>query len=150
MKKISFPHFLAFFAVLFGVMWTEQSQANAPTGQYIVSNGTVFDTKSQLTWEQAPLANMISFDAATAYCQGLMLAGGKWRVPSMKELQTIIDETTVDPAIDLTAFPATMNDKYWSSTRWADAPTDAWSVRFDYGSSSYDSVANLHYVRCVK
>jgi len=150
MRQIALHRFLAFFAILFGIMWTHQSQANAPTGQYVISNGTVFDTKSQLTWEQSPPGVLVSFDAATAYCSGLGLDGGNWRVPSMKELQTIIDETRVDPCIDVDTFPNTALDKYWSSTRWAGGSSDAWYVRFDYGSSNLDLMVELHYVRCVR
>lgn len=150
MRQVSLPRFLACVAILCGVMWTHQSQANAPTGQYVVSNGTVFDAKSQLTWEQNPPGVLVSFDAANAYCAGLGLGGGNWRVPSMKELQTIIDETKVDPCIDESAFPNTMLDKYWSSTRWADGSSDAWYVRFDYGSSNLEATINVHYVRCVR
>jgi hypothetical protein len=150
MQQVSLHRFLAFVAILCGVMWTHQSQANAPTGQYVVSNGTVLDTQSQLTWERNPSDVLVSFDAANAYCAGLTLDGGNWRVPSMKELQTIIDETRIDPCIDISAFPNTFLDKYWSSTLWVGGTPDAWYVRFDYGSSNIDPTVNLHYVRCVR
>lgn len=150
MRNIDFHRLLVIVVVSFGIIWTNQSQADAPTGQYVISNGTVFDTKSQLTWEQNPSMPLVSFDAANAYCQGLSLAGGNWRLPSIKEIQTIVDETRVDPAIDPAVFPNTPLAKFWSSTRMAGDPASAWEIHADYGATGVDDVAALHNVRCVR
>jgi Protein of unknown function (DUF1566) len=150
MRRNSLPRCFAFVAVLLGIIWADPSQANAPTDQYVISNGTVFDTKSQLTWEQEPTVGLSTFNEAMMYCKNLPLTGGNWRLPSMKELQTIIDETHIDPSIDEIAFPQTPLDLYWSSSVWAGDATQAWAVRFDYASTNFYPKNDLYYVRCVR
>lgn len=39
-----------------------------------------------------------------------------WRMPTIEELQTIIEQRCTDPAINLTVFPDTPTTGYWSST----------------------------------
>lgn len=126
------------------------SRADAPSDQYDVSNGTVFDKKSQLTWEQNPSNQTYTWNEAMAHCLNLQLVGSGWRVPSMKELQSIVDETRVDPAIDVTAFPNTALVRYWTSTQRMAETGDRWLVSFDYGGSSIDSLNATYPVRCVR
>src|SRR5438128_5669991 len=80
------------------------SRANAPAGRYTIANGTVYDTKTKLTWQQAIVAPPSSWSDAASYCASLALDGTGWRLPSAKELQTIVDESQRSPAIDPTAF----------------------------------------------
>ncbi len=70
-------------------------------------------------------------------------------MPSLKELQTIVDETLSDPAID-PVFPATPSDRFWSSTPVAGAPTFASTVLFYDGALNGDLTSASHYVRCVR
>jgi hypothetical protein len=55
-----------------------------------------------------------------------------WRIPHIKELQSIVDYGTVDPAID-PAFDPTAADLYWSSTSDAANSAAVWSVFFNGG-----------------
>lgn len=126
------------------------TRADAPVGQYIISNGTVFDTKTELLWEQNPTISLYTWNDAKAHCQNLSLMGTGWRLPSMKELQTIVDESRVDPSIDVTAFPNTALEKYWTSTIRAAYVTDAWLVAFDYGGTSRESMGLAFRARCVR
>ena len=126
------------------------SRADAPVGQYVISSGTVTDTKSGLVWEQNPPNVSQTWNAAKTRCQNLSLMGTGWRLPSMKELQTIVDESRQDPAIDVTAFPNTEIDKYWSSTILAPYPTYAWLVFFDDGGPSREDVDVTFPSRCVR
>ena len=60
--------------------------SNAPAGHYAVGTGaaagTVYDTKSKLTWQQAA-PSMLDWTDAIAYCQALQLEGTGWRLPTM-------------------------------------------------------------------
>jgi hypothetical protein len=123
-----------------------------PPGRYTYpAAGTVYDTKTKLTWQQtAPLAMYAWADAKT-YCAGVgaTLGGTGWRLPTMKELQTIVDERLVPP-IDPTAFPETPRADFWSSSPVAGSPAKAWFVDFVDGYSSYVGMTNVFYVRCVR
>ena len=71
-----------------------------------------------------------------------------WRIPTVKELQSIVDYSQVDPATSVpgdTAPPGdTVPSFYWSSTSQADFPLGVWVVFFgnglvfgDYKNGSY-------------
>lgn len=85
-------------------------------------DGTVTDRASQLTWQQADDGKTRNWQQALAYCQDLSLADhNDWRLPNIKELQSIVDYTRHDPALDTNVF--TQHDKngwFWSSTTHGD------------------------------
>ncbi|MBK7001585.1 MAG: DUF1566 domain-containing protein [Rhodoferax sp.] len=63
------------------------------------------------------------------------LCGTKdWRLPSVKELQGIVDFGRSNPTIDPTYFPNTPTDSYyWTSSPYSDGSSSAWYVHFLYG-----------------
>jgi hypothetical protein len=70
-------------------------------------------------------------------------AGRKeWRLPSLHELQSIIDFETEDSVFISIHFPGTVASYYWSST-------DSWFVNFSNGFFSDFSLLHEHYIRCV-
>jgi hypothetical protein len=126
--------------------------AAAPPSRYsFPSSGTVLDTRTLLTWQQATDGKTYTWLDAKTYCAGLSLAGNGWRLPSVGELLTLVDVTAHDPAIDPTAFPATPTTSFWSSSTYAGATTLAWTVDFGqgYSNSQVDKTA-VYRVRCVR
>jgi hypothetical protein len=144
------PRFVAAVAVIV-VALTASADANAPAGTYTTTGGTVYDTKTKLTWQQAVAPGTYTWAGAKTYCAGLNLGGTGWRLPTMKELQTIVDDSQTHPSIDTTAFPSTPADWFWSSSPLAGSSFGAWCVNFGYGytGNGYD-VSNTFYVRCVR
>lgn len=135
------------------------SIASAPAGRYTIAGGTVTDTKTGLVWQQTASTSKYpwtssSATTASAYCAALSLNGTKpWRVPSLKELMTIVDLTQKSPAIDGAAFPSTPADFFWSATPTLGFSGQIyWTVQFDTGISDGTTVAavNPAYVRCVR
>lgn len=137
------------------------SHASAPAGRYTIANGTVLDTKTTLTWQQTISTTKYSWTDAQTYCSTLSLNGTGWRLPSVRELMTLVDFTAQhNPGvfggvvggapIDATAFPNTPNDAFWTSSAFAHDATQAWSVAFFGGYSSIFPVTNTNHVRCVR
>ncbi len=113
-------------------------------------DGTVTDSKTGLVWQQGEPGYM-TWGSALSYCEGLSLGGNiDWRLPNIKELESIIDDSRYHPAIDTTFFPAALSSYYWSSTTIAGIPVNAWSVYFSSGYVYYYGKYNYYYVRCVR
>jgi hypothetical protein len=134
------------------------AEASAPAGRYKAANGTVFDTKTKLTWERAPSLAPSDWPAADTYCHqtvGAKLGGTGWRLPTIKELQTLVDDSRVADAdaamIDPTAFPGTPAGPFWSSSPLVDSPGAVWCLFFLDGSAAGCSKADAgNHVRCVR
>jgi hypothetical protein len=113
-------------------------------------NGTVTDSKTGLMWQQGEPGYM-AWDSALSYCEGLSLGGHSgWRLPNIKELESLTDDTRWNPAIDTAFFPNAYASGYWSSTTCANYPGSAWGVGFFYGFVGYDLKSDYYYVRCVR
>lgn len=137
------------------------SPAVAPANQYTaIATGEVRDNYTGLIWQAGSSDAMMAFDAAPAYCSSLELNSHIFRVPTMTELTTLVDEAQVAPAIDRTMFPGTKSGKgifYWSSQAYAKDKTQGWGLNFDDGFTGYNSGAAgawnsfpTAWVRCVR
>jgi Protein of unknown function (DUF1566) len=128
------------------------ARANAPPGRYSIANGTVTDTATKLVWQQAVDPGTYTWAQAKSYCAGLSLAGGGWRVPSVKELMTLVDFSVASPGptIDTTAFPNTPAYYFWSSSPLAGQPSYAYIVDFSIGYTGNHFVTYSNRVRCVR
>lgn len=162
-RRIALPFALAIPVLLF-VMRATTVRASAPPGRFDDPNdGTVKDTKTGLVWQKG-IPSTIStcttdsthvrctWSEATNYCKNLGLAGTGWRLPTVLELSSLVDETIPyysGPTIDQTAFPSTPADSYWTSSPLAGSSSSAWSVNFNGGDTSNKGVTNTYRVRCV-
>jgi hypothetical protein len=72
-----------------------------------------------------------------------------WRLPSRRELATLVNYGTSDPTIDATYFPNTLSAYYWSATTRVDYLTDAWLVNFRTGIVGSAPKASFYTVRLV-
>jgi|GEM_PF-1304534 len=115
----------------------------------VSTDGKVVDHKTALTWQQADDGITRNWEEATEYCRALVLGDkADWRLPGIAELETIINYSQYDPAID-PAFECRL-DSYWSSSTVANSPSGAWLVVFANGNVLATSKSNDYYVRCVR
>jgi len=97
-------------------------------------DGTVTDHCTGLMWQKdtGNEGTALGWCSALDYCENLNLAGHTdWRLPNVRELQSIVDYGRSNPSID-PVFGAT-TFFYWSSTSLDDGPGVAWIVRFGVG-----------------
>lgn len=122
-------------------------------------DGTITDNKTGLMWmqETAPHPHLsgslhqMNWKDALSYCENLEYAGySDWRLPNIKELDSIVDNSTYNPAIDTNFFPDTMSLYYWSSTTSSHYTGNAWLVDFYSGFGSNSGKSNTYYVRAVR
>lgn len=72
-----------------------------------------------------------------------------WRLPSVRELLTLVHFGASNPAFDAMYFPFTQLSWYWSATTYGQL-AHAWMVDFVYGTSSYTWKNILYYARVVR
>lgn len=111
-------------------------------------DGTVvYDANTGLSWEQVPQTTPRTLMDAAAYCAAL---GASFRLPNMKELQTVVDRSRSSPAVDTSVFETVQPTTYWTSTTLADQPSTSWQVEFGLGASTFSSGTGSHLTWCVR
>ena len=142
-------------SVLMLVMFTTlHARADAPAHHYEVDANAVAvrDTATKLTWQRAFEPMPRQWNNANAYCKELALDGGGWRLPTLKELLTLVDPSrSTPPVLDTNAFPDTPSGIFWSSNSYVADNTYAWTVDFSQGNSAKDHAKSAAaYIRCVR
>jgi hypothetical protein len=141
-----------------------------PAAHYDVATGVVRDNWTGLTWAREPSPLFSTADEMTAHCEGLALGPFEsgWRVPTVKELLTLWNETaTTGPLWDKRAFgegpmSTLQSDRtwiFWSATPFASLTAWRWGVDFQkyagIGSRTTEVITegeiteDDHPVRCV-
>lgn len=138
--------------------------ADAPTGgpdqqyeSFIWSDETITDRYTQLVWERPspPYPPKVTFVEAQEHCGAL----GGFRLPSMKELLTLVDEEPhreyeidrlVVKYIDRNAFRGTPAAEYWTSSVKATSPMRLFTVDFGSGTVADALSDDKRHVRCVR
>jgi len=122
------------------VLYARYVRGNAEYGLNNFSDngdGTITDSATNLMWSAASSDESMNWQAALAWAQarnqGNYLGYGDWRLPNIKELQSLADYSrapgiTESPAIDpLFEVPEISTNEfpyYWSSTTHVDGPSD--------------------------
>jgi hypothetical protein len=131
------------------VLSLASADASAPKGHYMISGQTVFDTKTRLTWERS-LGENLTAAGAKERCGnlGATLGGSGWRVPTVKELFTIVDFSAAPPTtlIDADAFPQTPAVTFWTTT-----PNDTQRIQcVNFSNGRNGCGMDLNASRCVR
>jgi hypothetical protein len=137
-----------------------------PANHYTVTgtapNAEVKDNYTGLVWQQGYSSTLLAWSEAATYCANLNLNGHTWRVPTLNELASTVNEAKVGGAIDTTAFPnnpvGCKDPKYWF---WAAEASKvggtAWGLSYCDGFTGSNSGASGAWnyfptanVRCVR
>ena len=141
-----------------GTLVANTSSAN-PSGSPSTDWACTKDNHTNLIWSLQTVSS-ITWNGATSTAGGSPIATHNtatrcghatgWRVPTRRELLSIVHHGAYSPAIDGAYFPATVSSGYWTNDSYAPNPAGAWLVNFDNGgtSASYKTGANL--VRLVR
>ena len=117
----------------------------------LLASGTV--KLGNLEWQdnsQAKTTNL-NWSEAKEYCQNLSLSGhDDWRLPSIKELQSIADVSRYNPAIKRGFTNVNTSSDYWSSSEGVSDAKYAWIVSFKYGNTNGYTKSYEYCVRCVR
>lgn len=140
-------------ALEIGVMWSSPRFVDN-------HNGTVKDNFTGLVWTQnANLFSQLNWSNALVSCNGLANGSpglsdgsniGDWRLPNVKELQSLINYGSINPALPDHPFTDVKPYYYWSSTTYAEISSYGWFVSFYNGSTLKDAKNIPLYVWCVR
>lgn len=121
-------------------------------------DGTITDNITGLMWVKdgnsvgCNNGATLNWEGALNFCDTSTFAEyTDWRLPNVRELQSIVDYTKSGPSINTTYFLNTKITYYWSSTTPVGFTTNAWCVAFNQGdlTSAYNKINNA-YVRPVR
>jgi hypothetical protein len=143
-----------------------QKAAGCSQGRFVDNgDGTVTDTCTNLMWQQDTAdvsldgqvdgpGDSLAWCNAVTYCETLEFASyDDWRLPNIKELQSIVDYGRTDPCID-PIFEA-LPEYYWSSSTMQETPDNGWGVGFTNGyvgvrTKTGDFEFSFNFVRAVR
>jgi len=125
-------------------------------------DGTVTDTRTGLIWQRCAVGQMwngISCVGKTsvhkqkqALALRVYFAGrSDWRLPTIDELKSIIEQNEAEPAINMAAFPNTPSSFFWSSTKNPGNTSDLLYAYFGNGTIyANGSLKDSHRFRLVR
>jgi hypothetical protein len=137
----------------FHVRAVRKPGAGSISGVHFIDNGdgTITDNYTGLIWQKLQPQGSFEWEEALAYASGLTLAGkSDWRLPNVKEIQSLNDEKLFKPSFNKNYFTTTLSGNYWSSTTMINASSKAWDINVDYGIVSYNDKTVKENILCVR
>ena len=112
-------------------------------------NWIVKDKNTGLFWESQNEAWTKTWEQAKTYCETLdKWWKTNWRLPTIGELEWLVDFSRYSPAINTNYFTVEL-DSYWSSVTAADYSNGAWCLNFYNGETYRQLKSSNSYVLCV-
>lgn len=138
----------ALLSFLMVVEFGSRTKAASPVDrlEVDVANDLIRDARTQLVWQRTIEVRTFTWDVANSYCAA---RGAGWRLPTRKELLTLVDPTRHEPSID-PVFPSTPIGLFWTSSRNVLKSGSAWVVTFSDGASGAADMTDSSFVRCVR
>jgi hypothetical protein len=138
--------------------WQLQDGDFQPNSQSLVNLSVISSPTDEITdqitglvWEAADDGNTYTQPAAVQHCASFTSAEATsgWRLPSVIELMTLIDNGVDLPSLS-PSFVGGQSTNYWTSTPTATANLLGWTVRFDFGEVIPLLTDSSLPVRCVR
>ncbi|MEO5330684.1 MAG: DUF1566 domain-containing protein [Magnetococcus sp. YQC-5] len=105
---------------------------------------------NSMTWFNA-MGKVNSLNKGNVTCTGYSGHATDWRLPSVNELESLVDLGHFNPALPTGhLFVGAQADNYWSSTSNASFTSDAWVVYFNYGYVGFNEKPTTNYVWPVR
>ncbi|GAM11249.1 hypothetical protein OR1_03560 [Geobacter sp. OR-1] len=163
--------FLAFLAVIATPVISSAAQTcrpadiaeSTPASRFVInSDGTVADSSTGLIWKRCSeglsgvkcedgTVSTYNWKEAKKAAESSKFAGRQdWRLPTIKELDTIVEYQCSMPAVNQTVFPATPASNFWSSSFYSGYSNGGWNVNFNDGVRDSCSMNYSLYVRLVR
>ena len=126
--------------------------APASAARFETRGDVVIDHRTGLMWDRKTMpGGRMSWAKAKEACSLYDLGGyNDWRLPTIRELLSLVDYERHDPAIDTSAFQCE-SAWYWSSTPYNPSPgVCAWYVGFGNGYAYWGGQDHGGFVRACR
>lgn len=138
--------------------------ASTPSSRFVLNEGNAFDKRTKLTWSRCSVGaswkkggkcvgtvKLMHLGEAKQYAQKL---GHGWRIPTVEELYSIIEQKCSNPAINSEVFPNVRNlgegAPYWSTTKIKEMPPLVYYIDFLSGEADGHTKGFSMAVRLVR
>lgn len=118
-----------------------------------LGNDLVLDHVTDRMWQQYCEYGPMPYEQALVLADTAQRGGfTDWRLPDIKELESLRETLEKSPCVDMMFFPCVMNGRsLWSSTTLsAKSPTQAWLLQPELGIVTYGEKATSQYVLLVR
>ena len=146
--------------------------ASTPNTQLIDNgDGTIVDQKTGLMWKSCTEGHVLKDDSTI--CAGpaksfnleeakqwvAQVNAGRqsenmdyddWRLPTLEELASIVEQRCTDPAINPDRFVDTFSASYWTSSTYTSKAKHSWVINFSNGEPIHRDYRFKHKVRLVR
>lgn len=132
---------------------SQQPAQTLPSHFTDLGTDIVRDEATGLMWQQYCLPETRTWQQALAAADTLSLGSfTDWRLPNIKELQSLRENLAKDPCVDLNYFPCVTSSKQlWSATPMLGQTADqAWIMQPALGIVTYDKKTQAFNVLCVR
>jgi hypothetical protein len=121
------------------------------TNHFTDNGDTITDNLTQLVWQKIPNTAVLTWEQALVYAEGLTIGtSSDWRLPNIKELQSLNNELATNPSVFSPYFSNVGIHNYWSSTTLPNQTLSAWYWSTAFGITTYSSKTGTNYVICVR
>ncbi len=138
-------------------------EASTPSARFeTLRDGTVVDKRTGLMWmrcilgqnwngeicqQPKPWFTHRTWAQAMQDAERSRYAGyDDWRLPTLDELKSIVEQRCQDPTINTEIFPATVADSHWTMDSYQSNQDYAWRINFQNGRENADIKENVSYV----
>ncbi len=118
----------------------------------LLAGEMALDERTGLMWQDNRFveSESVTYAQAEKLCEDMRLGGySDWRIPTIRELLSIVDYNKYDPAI-LDGFSVGESRYFWSSTQYMGDPDKVWGINFKDGSLDANGKSYDRRVRCVR
>jgi len=132
-----------------------------------IGNGTVLDKKTNLTWMKCAFgmtwenSMCVGQSKRMEWRKAILVANyfnnyegfagyKNWRLPTQKELESIVEKSCFQPAINQSKFPRTVSTGFWTITEDSTSKYHAMLVFFLHGETYLSNKQTEWFVRLVR
>lgn len=116
----------------------------------------VKDLRTNLIWKRCSVG--LEWDGTGCHgsagtytwSESLELTNWQWRLPNIKELNSLVEKACYEPSINANIFPDSLSDSYWSSSVHPSYGSKALAVLYSRGYNEGIEKLSTGYVRLVR